>query len=67
MVKAAADMPHDWIMKLKSRAISGEMPSARVMTGNAMAPPPSLVIPESVDVALYVCLTILESLICNQL
>merc|ERR1719500_282700 len=45
MVKAAADMPQDWIIKLKSRATAGLMPRASVITGKATAPPPSLVIP----------------------
>ena len=44
MVKAAAVIPHDWIMSEKSRATAGLMPKASVMTGKATAPPPSLVI-----------------------
>ena len=34
-----------WTMMEKSLAILGDTPSAKVMTGNATAPPPSLVIP----------------------
>merc|ERR1711962_179943 len=45
IVKAAADIPQDWIIKLKSLATAGLIPSARVITGKATAPPPSLVIP----------------------
>ena len=46
MVKAAAVIPQDWIISEKSRAIEGGILKARVMTGKATAPPPSLVIPE---------------------
>ena len=37
-------------MSEKSRAIAGAMPKARVITGNATAPPPSLVIPRKREV-----------------
>ena len=46
MVKAAVVIPQDWIISEKSRAIAGEILKARVMTGKATPPPPSLVIPE---------------------
>ena len=46
IVKAAAVIPHDCIIREKSRAIAGFMPKARVITGKATAPPPSEVIPE---------------------
>ena len=45
ILKAAADIPQDWIIKEKSRATEGGILKARVMTGKATAPPPSLVIP----------------------
>ena len=48
MVKAAAVIPQDWIIRLKSLATEGEIPRARVITGKATAPPPSLVIPATV-------------------
>ena len=46
IVKAAAVIPQDWIISEKSRATAGDMLKARVMTGKATAPPPSLVIPK---------------------
>ena len=46
---AAATMPTDWIMKLKSRATAGLMPSASVITGKATAAPPSEVAPATSD------------------
>ena len=49
IVHAAAVMPTDWIMYEKSRATGGAMPKARVMTGNAIAAPPSLVAPANID------------------
>jgi len=45
IVNDAAVIPHDWIRTEKSRAMVGLMLKARVMTGKAIAPPPSLVIP----------------------
>ena len=48
MVKAAAVIPQDWIIRLKSLATEGAMPRARVITGKATAPPPSLVMPATV-------------------
>ena len=38
-------LPQDWIMREKSLATAGLIPRARVITGKATAPPPSLVIP----------------------
>ena len=45
-----------WIMNEKSRATAGIMPKARVMTGKAMAAPPSLVAPASMDPKVMVML-----------
>ena len=45
MVNAAAVIPHDCIIREKSRATDGEILNASVMTGKAIAPPPSEVIP----------------------
>lgn len=45
IVNDAAVMPTDWIMKLKSRAMTGEMPKTRVMIGKATEAPPSEVAP----------------------
>ena len=39
-----------WTMMEKSLAILGATPRPKVMTGNATAPPPSLVIPECVHI-----------------
>ena len=46
MVKAAAVIPHDCIIREKSLATAGATLRARVITGKATAPPPSLVIPK---------------------
>lgn len=48
IVKAAAVIPTDWIMKLKSRATAGLIAKARVITGKAIAAPPSLVAPATI-------------------
>lgn len=40
-------LPQDWIMSEKSLATEGAIPRARVITGNATAPPPSEVMPET--------------------
>ena len=53
MVNAAAVIPQDWIISEKSRATAGAIPKARVMTGNATAPPPSLVIPVKISSGLF--------------
>ena len=45
MVKVAATMPTVWIIMEKSLATGGVMPSTRVMTGKATAPPPTEVAP----------------------
>ena len=39
------NLPQDWHIIEKSLATDGSIPSARVMTGNATAPPPSEVAP----------------------
>lgn len=38
-------LPQDWIMMEKSLATAGRIPRASVITGKAMAPPPSEVAP----------------------
>ena len=45
IVNAAAVIPQDCIIREKSRATDGEILNASVITGKAMAPPPSEVIP----------------------
>ncbi len=45
IVKEAAVIPQDCTMSEKSLATVGSIPNAKVMTGNATAPPPSDVIP----------------------
>ena len=54
MVKAAAVIPQDWIIRLKSLATAGAILRARVMTGKATAPPPSLVMPATVAPSIMV-------------
>ena len=46
MVNEAADIPNDCMRTEKSRAVTGDILKARVITGKATAPPPSLVIPK---------------------
>ena len=53
MVKAAAIIPQDWIISEKSRATAGAIPKARVITGKATEPPPSLVIPVNGEKELF--------------
>jgi hypothetical protein len=42
--------PQDWIISEKSLATAGEMLKAKVITGKATAPPPSDVMPISIDI-----------------